>query len=94
LARLSLKHARIPVGFSIHGLYYICAYILICSRFLRYMMMYQQQWGGTALRTIARQGEDMAAGEGARRLGEAMVVVAVEGEVTKVLLASWSATFR
>jgi len=40
----------------------------------------------------------MAAGEGARRLGEAMVVVvvvvAVEGEVTKVLLASWSATFR
>ena len=57
---------------------------------------YQQQWGGTALRTIARQGEDMAAGEGARRPGEATVVavVPVEGEVTKVLLASWSATFR
>jgi len=64
------------------------------STFQMPLCRYQQQWGGTALRTIARQGEDMAAGEGARRLGEAMVVVAVEGEVTKVLLASWSATFR
>jgi len=38
----------------------------------------------------------MAAGEGARRPGEATVVavVAVEGEATKVLLASWSATSR
>ena len=67
------------------------------STFQMPLCRYQQQWGGTALRTIARQGEDMAAGEGARRLGEAMVVVvvvAVEGEVTKVLLASWSATSR
>ena len=68
------------------------------STFQMPLCRYQQQWGGTALRTIARQREDMAAGEGARRLGEAMVVVvvvaAVEGEVTKVLLASWSATFR
>ena len=68
------------------------------STFQMSLCRYQEQWGGTALHTIARQGEDMAAGEGARRLGEAMVVVvvvvAVEGEVTKVLLASWSATSR
>ena len=66
------------------------------STFQMPLCRYQQQWGGTALHTIARQGEDMAAGEGARRPGEATVVAveAVEGEATKVLLASWSATFR
>ena len=63
------------------------------STFQMPLCRYQQQWGGTALRTIARQGEDMAAGEGAHRPGEA-TVVAVEGEATKVLLASWSATSR
>jgi hypothetical protein len=64
---------------------------------------YQQQWGGTAPRTIALLGEDTVAGEGARRQGEGMeaaaaavVAVAVEGAAaTKAALsASWSATFR
>jgi len=66
------------------------------STFQMSLCRYQEQWGGTALHTIARQGEDMAAGEGAHRPGEATVVavVAVEGEATKVLLASWSATSR
>jgi hypothetical protein len=67
------------------------------STFQMPLCRYQQQWGGTALHTIARQGEDMVAGGEAHRLGEGTVaeaVVAVEGAVTKVLLASWSATFR